>query len=150
MTQQLRFWTLSALLLVVTQAHALTPKDLVGSWKGTHRETVNGTGTSLKITLNGSRSRDGSVRLLENAPALSLKSTYVLKKNGQFTFRAIQSGVYIRASYRGTWKVRGGKIVISGKGTLGRLSGLVAETKSGFKFSGNASTTRVLIVAKQR
>jgi hypothetical protein len=123
-------------------------KALIGQWSGTHKETQNGAGQLFKTTLEGKKRSNGAVALTEKT-----ESGYVFKyrfsKNGKFWAQTSISNVVIVSTYSGKWKAKNGKITISGKGTSGRLSGILATSKSRLKFNGKAGSLRITVKARR-
>lgn len=132
------------LALSATTASAIKPKDLIGEWKGRHQETVNGQGVNYKTDTTGEKLPNGSIRLTERARFETFVARYSFQKNGKFTAK-VTSGFQILSSYSGTWKQKGGDIVISAKGTKGRLSAIMSGNKKEFKIRGNASKIKIFI-----
>lgn len=139
---------LLALVFPLSNASALQVKDLVGNWRGTHREVKNGTGVTYQIVSKGTRRKDGTIQLVETVAAKSLSAKYVFKKNGSFSCETVYAGFYIISSYRGSWKAGAGQVSVSGSGTLGKLSGKMKDSNNGFTFSGTAGSTKIKITAR--
>ncbi|MES2657728.1 MAG: hypothetical protein V4689_03865 [Verrucomicrobiota bacterium] len=144
-----RFCILAALLLAASPVFAISPKDLVGDWSGRHEETVKGKSETISVRLEGSKTTGGGFQLVEYASSLSITATYVFKKDGKFSCKTVQYGMYVLSSYSGRWQTSSGKLVISADGRDGRLLGSVVETEKGFKFTGNASKSKIVITAKR-
>jgi hypothetical protein len=134
---------------LVAPALALQPKNLVGTWKGSHKETKNGRGTIFKGTITGAKNSAGDIQLKEKITDYSLTAKYTFRKDGKFASEAVLGGFQILSSYRGTWKLKDGKIVITASGTDGKLYGSVKSTSSGFQFVGETRNLSVVVSGRK-
>lgn len=139
---------LFALVFPLNTVGAFQVKDLVGNWRGTHRELKNGTGVTFQIVSKGTRRKDGTIQFVETVAAQSISAKYLFKKNGSFSCQTVYAGSYVLSSYRGSWKAGAGQVSVSGSGTLGKLSGKIKDSKNGFTFLGTAGSTKITIKAK--
>ncbi|RYD33239.1 MAG: hypothetical protein EOP87_11370 [Verrucomicrobiaceae bacterium] len=137
-------------LLSTLPAQAIELKDLRGSWTGTHSETTKGKGYKFKASFTGSKRSDGGLVLKENVPDADAKATYTFEKGGKFKSVLIQGDFYVVSTYSGTWKLSRGVITVTGKGTDGKLSVAIKDTKNGFQVNGTFGKSKVDILGKRK
>ncbi|MCW1914145.1 hypothetical protein OJ996_11195 [Luteolibacter sp. GHJ8] len=138
------------MILFAACASAIELKDLAGNWSGLHIETVKGRKTTFISTYSGTMPETAdSLYLVETTTSpYPVTGTYTLYKGGAFSSTAMVSGVILSAYY-GTWKIKKGKIILSGVGTNGKFKALVSVDGSSFQVKGKAGRLKLLMQANR-
>lgn len=137
-------------LLSILPAQAIELKDLRGDWTGTHSETEKGKQAKYKASFWGGKRADGGLFLVETVSAVDGEATYTFQKNGKFKSVLIIDGYYVLSTYTGTWRLSGGVIRISGKGTDGKFSATIKGSKSRFEVDGGFGKSKLSLRGKRK
>ncbi|RYD40458.1 MAG: hypothetical protein EOP85_14215 [Verrucomicrobiaceae bacterium] len=113
---------ITILTIAVTHANAAKPRYLMGKWTGTKTERVASSIFREKVQLEGRKLPDGTIRLTER----SFRFLKVPLSEYRYNFRpdgAYTETMFFRSAsvstndviVRGTWRVEGNLIILSGK-----------------------------------
>lgn len=144
---------LTVLLLLLAPVAQAVPslKSLIGDWSGKRIETSDGTGVIYKVTMQGTKRPDGGVNLIEKSwSPLRYTARHVFYPNGKFTDVITLSDSVIISSASGTWKIKGGQFVLSGKQNGGRFSANITVSKTAFKLQGKTPKSNLRINTNRR